>query len=495
MSARSFPGPTVPDSSSAYDLVIVGAGPAGLSAALIAEDQGLRVAIVDEQHDIGGQIMRQPPSGFGVPAAASPVSLPDGLAALRRLRQSSRVDRILGTTAWGIFRDDANGVLQVGINTPEHSRLLRARRVLVATGAYDLPVAFPGWTMPGVMTAGAVQTLIKSQFLRPGRRFVLAGSHPLLLLVAVLLLDNGASIAEVAIARPMPSLGELLKSWRAIPGHVPLFADLLASLLKLRRHGVPLRLGTIIRGADGDDQVQRVTLAGVDSQWQLKPGTERTIEADTLVLGYGLLASSELARQAGCASTWRPERGGWIIAHDEVMRTSVPEISVAGEPAGVKGAELAFLEGKLAAQQIALELGAPAKREQLARAMEETRRAIGKASVFAEAVLGFFAPRLDQLARLATDKTLVCRCEEVEAGTVRAFLDDNPHVSNVNSVKLACRTGMGLCQGRYCQHTVAHLTAEARQCDVGALGAFAARAPIKPIPVRALANVADFSER
>ena len=483
------------DPSSAYDVVIVGAGPAGLSAALTAEDQGLRVAIIDEQHDIGGQIMRQPPSGFRVSAAASPVSLPGGLAALRRLRQSRHVDRFLGTTAWGIFRDDANGVLQIGINTPEHSRLLRARRVLVATGAYDLPVAFPGWTLPGVMTAGAVQTLIKSQFLRPGRRFVLAGSHPLLLLAAVLLLDNGAEIAEVAIARPMPSIGELLKSWRAIPGHLPLFADFLASLLKLRRHGVPLRFGTIIRGADGDDQLQRVTLADVDSQWQPKPGTERTLEADTLVLGYGLLASSELARQAGCASTWRPERGGWIISHDQVMRTSVPEISVAGEPAGVKGAELAFLEGRLAAQQIALELGAPANRDQLVRAMDDTRRAIGKADAFAEAVLGFFAPRLDQLARLATDKTLVCRCEEVEAGTVRAFLDDNPHVSNVNSVKLACRTGMGLCQGRYCQHTVAHLTADARQCDVGALGAFAARAPIKPIPVRALANVADFSDR
>ena len=171
------------------------------------------------------------------------------------------------------------------------------------------------------------------------------------------------------------------------------------------------------------------------------------------------------------------------------MRTSVDSVYVAGEPAGVNGAEIAFLEGRLAALNIVDGIRGEAPSELLAKALQQTPRAIARARRFTDVVLRFFEPRLDALARLATDDTVVCRCEEVSAGTVREFLADNPHVSDVNSVKLACRTGMGYCQGRYCQHTVAHLLAQARGTEVGRLGVFAAQAPIKPVSVIALARL------
>lgn len=475
--------------ASPFDLVVVGAGPAGLSAALTAAEHGLHVVVVDEQHDLGGQIFRQPPRSFGAPPSSAFRSYAFGEPLIARARRSKAIEWRLGATAWGVFRTPDGVHVRLAISQADETEVLEGRSLLIATGAYDLPVAFPGWTLPGVMSAGGIQTLAKSQFLRAGKRFVLAGSHPLLLLVADLLVQAGGEVLEVAIARPKPAASELLAGWPAVPGHVRLLAQTAAALRNLQRHGVPVRFGTLVLRAEGEEAVQRVTLCDADAEWQARPGTERVLEADTLVVGYGLLASSELARQAGCAVRWRPAEGGWIVEHDESMRTSVDSIYVAGEPAGVNGAELAFLEGRLAALNIVVAIRGGAPSEPLEKALRATTRATARARRFTEVVLRFFEPRLDALARLATDDTLVCRCEEVSAGTVRDFLADNPHVSDVNSVKLACRTGMGYCQGRYCQHTVAHLLAQARQTEVAQLGVFSAQAPIKPVSVIALAHL------
>src|SRR6218665_329985 len=170
----------------AFDLIIVGAGPAGLSAALTAARHGLAVVVVDEQHDAGGAPL------------------------LEHARRCRAIQWRLGTTAWGVFTPPCQGRVQVAIAGAGDSELLEARALLIATGAYDLPVAFAGWTLPGVMSAGGMQTLLKSQFLRAGKRFVLAGSHPLLLLVADALVQAGGEILELAIARTRPALQELL---------------------------------------------------------------------------------------------------------------------------------------------------------------------------------------------------------------------------------------------------------------------------------------------
>ncbi|MER9316250.1 FAD-dependent oxidoreductase [Mesorhizobium sp. M0659] len=478
------------DAGQPYELVIVGAGPAGLSAATTASALGMRTAIIDEQQDVGGQILRQPPASFRTAVKVMPPSLPGAAALLARFRESRQIDTFFGKSAWGVFQSADANMVEIPVSGPSGSGLLRAKALLLATGAYDLPVAFPGWTLPGVMAAGGVQTLLKSQFLRPGRRFVLAGSHPLLLLVADLLLAAGAEIAEIAVARPRPAFGEILKSLPAVAGHKKLFLSLAAQLYRLSRHKVPVSFGTTVLQAQGNDAVERVILGKVDAEWNPQPGSERSVAADCLVSGYGLLASSELAQQAGCAVRWAPERGGWIVSHDEDMRTSVANIFVAGEPAGVKGAEMAFLEGRRAALSVALQAGF-IEADNARKQIDDVRTRIARARIFSDMVLRFFAPRLDKLARLATDVTLICRCEEISAGTVRRFLDENQHVSDINSVKLGCRTGMGFCQGRYCQHTTAQLTADIRNMDIAALGAFSAQAPVKPVSVRALMDAAN----
>lgn len=482
---------TAKQADTRFDLIIVGAGPAGLSAALTATEHGLRVVVIDEQHDVGGQIFRQAPGTFKSEPSSAFKSYPFGRQLLERARQSTRIQWRFGSTAWGVFRTPDHPGVRVGINRGNQASLIDGAALLIATGAYDLPVAFPGWTLPGVMSAGGVQTLMKSQFLRPGKRFVLAGSHPLLLLVADLLVESGAEVAEVAIARPKPALAEMLSSWRALPGHLSLFRQAAGALRNLRRHRVPIRFGTLLTRATGNEAVEQIVLSDATPDWEPIAGTERTLQADILVTGYGLLASTELARQAGCASVWRPEQGGWIVSHDERMRTNQPRIFVAGEPAGIGGAEMAAIEGRIAALQAVLDLHGGTPDQTIQASLREEDDARRKVCRFSETVLRFFEPRLDALAKLATPQTTICRCEEVTAGAVQSFLDDNRHVSDVNSIKLACRTGMGFCQGRYCQHTVAHMLAATRKMEVDALGAFTARAPVKPVSVAALAGLLE----
>lgn len=462
------------------DLLVVGAGPAGLSAALAATRQGLDVVMVDEQPRPGGQILRQPPETFEVAGRGAPSSGARGRSMLAEAVAAERISWHQATTAWGVF-DPANGdgVLTLAVHAAGESHRLHGRSLVVATGAYDLPLAFPGWTLPGVMTAGGVQAATKGQQLLPASRFVLAGSHPLLLVVADQLLGAGAEIAGIAFAPALPALGDALRGARALAADARSAGELAGALARLRRARVPLRFGATVTAAEGEEAVERVRIAD-------RRGGERSVACDGLVLGYGFLPATELARQAGCALEWRAAAGGWVVAHDELMRTSRPRVFVAGEPAGVGGAVQAAAEGALAALGAATDLG----RRPPASAVRRARADRRAARRFSTAVQRLFpSPTGRAVVGLLTDGTVVCRCEDVTAGTVRGLLADNPHIASINSVKLACRTGMGSCQGRCCERSVAELTAAARGGGPAAAGTFTARAPVKPVPLRVLAEL------
>ncbi len=475
--------------SFATDLAIVGAGPAGLAAAITASKQGLKVTLIDEQPEIGGQIFRQPPSSFRAAPSVAFRSYPFGTDLLDQARTNERIRFETGTTAWGVFdpRDFGEGV-ELGVSSHEGGRLLRTRALLIATGAHDMPVAFPGWTLPGVMAAGGVQTLLKSQHVLSAKRYVLAGSHPLIFVLAEQLLKAGAEIAEVAISRRFPSLGEMICAIPALPGQGRLVADLGRSLLALRRHKVPLNFSTAIRRAEGPESgVQRVSMQSLDGNGVPVAGSERILDGvDGLAIGYGLLATTELARQAGCAVYWAPERGGWILRHDEQMRTSRLRIYVAGEPAGIGGARRAFLQGRLAGLAISAALtGADAG----SSTIRDARSEVSRTDTFAAIMARSFAPDLRMLSMLAEDDTVLCRCEEVTATEVDRFVGRSSFATSVNAVKLGCRTGMGPCQGRYCELSIMLRVAQQRGIPVEAVGQFTAQAPIRPVPLKHLAEL------
>ena len=473
------------------EVVVVGAGPAGLAAAALLGEHGADVLVVDEQRAAGGQIWRRPQAGLeGVP--------PPGRAAVAAAERAPGVRWALETSVWAVFGlaapldgfaggpDDG---IAVGLDGPGGIRRVAAERVLLATGAYDLPVAFPGWTLPGVMGAGAVQAFVKSQSLLPGRRFVLAGAHPLLVTIADQLLTAGGEVALLAFAGRRPSAVEAAAALPAVPGNVQRLAASTRSLQRLRRAGVPVELGRLVVRAEGDAGLEAVVVAAVDEGWAVLPGSERRIGCDVLALGYGFVPSIELARQAGCACSWDAAAGGWIVQHDRWLRTSRRAVFAAGELTGVAGAEQALEEGRLAALGILHDLGrlSAARADGLARPV---RRRLGRLRRFSRRVQQQFSLRHDALARLADPATTVCRCEGITAGGLSAALAENPQLGTADAVKLLTRAGMGRCQGRLCSGTVTQLVAAATGRPVEEVGGFTARAPVKPIGLAALADAA-----
>ncbi|MER5893377.1 NAD(P)/FAD-dependent oxidoreductase [Streptomyces sp. NPDC001876] len=478
-----------------FDVAIIGAGPAGMSAALTAADHGLTVVVIDEQQRAGGQIFRQPPEAFTGSVLHPTAGYGWATELIRRFEEDPRLTTEFGWSAIGVLHDDEEPgdlrvAMRVAINHPEHgTRMIGARRLLIATGAYDLPVAFPGWTLPGVMTAGGVQTLVKSQRIAPVGDVVLAGAHPLLLLVADLLVRNGVPVREVAFAQSLPTPTEMLLALGAVPGHLRMLAETGAILARLVRKGVRVSPRTIVTAAHGTEHVSGVELARVDRQWRVT-GAPREVAASHLVLGYGFSASTELARQIGCELAFDSPRGGWVVAHDERRQTSVPGVFVAGEPTGVAGADRSCAEGALAGLGIAADLGRPVP----PAAFAEAERTIRKATRFSTVVQRVFEPVREALGDLAKPETTICRCEMVTRGTIDDFLESSPFVSNINAIKLSCRTGMGPCQGRYCESSVGTVLASAREQPIGLGGRFSAHLPIKPVPVGDLRGLDSAAE-
>ncbi|MFK0099566.1 FAD-dependent oxidoreductase [Streptomyces sp. NPDC091040] len=475
-----------------FDLAIVGAGPAGMSAALTAADQGLTVIIIDEQQRAGGQIFRQPPETFTGSLLRPTAGYGWATELIGRFEADERLTKRFGWSAIGVlYEDTAPDSLRVAVNHTEHgTQVIAARRLLIATGAYDLPVAFPGSTLPGIMTAGGVQTLVKAQKTAPLGDVVLAGAHPLLLLVADLLVSNGVPVREVAFAQSLPTPKDMLHALGAVPGHLRMLVETGAILARLIRGGVRMSPRTLVTAAHGTHRVARIELARVDRSWRVK-SAPRTVVAAHLVLGYGFSASTELARQIGCELAFDSLRGGWVVAHDERLRTSASGVYVAGEPTGVAGAEQSRAQGALSALAIAADLGRTVPGAAFARAERE----VAGAARFSTVVQRLFEPVREALGDLATRETTVCRCEMVTRGALDDFLESARFVSDVNAVKLACRTGMGPCQGRYCENTVAAVLSSARDQTIGLGGFFSSHLPIKPVPVGDLCALDSVPER
>ena len=465
------------------DLVVVGAGPAGMAGAVAAADHGAHVLVVDEQARAGGQIFRRAPASYGGSRDYRPYHWATDL--ISRFEAHPRISVRYRSTAYGVLRDrdGAQTQLQLGISTPAGGELTAARKILFATGAYDMPVAFPGWTKPGVMTVGAAQSLLKSQKVLAGRNIVLAGSHPLLLIAAEQLLDAGAKVSEIAFARGLPRLGETMSAVPAAPGHLSVFAEAGRALAKILARGVKISTRTVIEEALGEPAVTGARLARVDANWH-RTGKTRDVSSDLILLGYGFSPSTELARQAGCELVWNSELGGWVVAHDDRFETAATDIFVAGEPTGVSGAEQSWAEGWNAGLHIAQSLGFEGPK--IDAEMREAEAKLHQAGRFSRVVQTMFEPRRGALAELSNPAgTTVCRCELVTSDAVDGVLTQNPFISSVNAVKLECRSGMGPCQGRYCEGTVAARVAKARAIDIADVGHFNAHVPVKPVPIEA----------
>jgi NADPH-dependent 2,4-dienoyl-CoA reductase/sulfur reductase-like enzyme len=463
---------------SPLDLVVVGGGPAGLAATAEAAGAGLSVLLVDERPTLGGQIFKQPGRGFRVTDAAA--LGPDFARGRRLIDLAERAGaQILLRTAVAAIRGTALALVE----DERQTRHVVARHVILAPGAHDRPVAFPGWTLPGVITAGGAQTLVKTQRVLPGERIVFAGSGPLALAFPAQLRGYGANVVTVLETGPAPRPADVLRLLRAARGNEHLLRDAAAYRGRLLRDRVPLRYGRVVVRAEGDGRVEEVVHAAVDRDWRPLSGTEERVAADTLCVGYGFFPSVELPRLAGCDFTYDEGLGGPVVARDAWLRTTVAGISAAGDGTGVAGSYVAIDEGRLAALGALADLGALS-----AAAAEERARPIRVRLARKEAFRRALAPlhRVGPgIYELATPDTVVCRCEGLTLGT----LDDAlATTGDPNLVKLLTRAGMGLCQGRNCQRQIAAILARRHGVAIADVPVPTPRPPVRPVPIAAVAD-------
>ena len=315
-----------------FDIVVVGAGPAGLAAAIEAAKRGARTLVVDENNKPGGQLFKQIHKFFGSHEHRAGVRGYDIGRQLLDEAANSGVTVWLDTVVHGLF-DSRVAVLREGRHVT-----VETGRIILATGASENAVAFPGSTLPGVMGAGAIQTMINVHRVLPGKRFVMLGSGNVGLIVCYQLMQAGAEV--LAVVEAMPSIG----------GYG-------VHAAKIRRAGVPILVGTTISRVVGQGKVEAVVLATLGPDGKIDPQSERTLAADTVGLAVGLTPLTELAWMAGCEFFFSPKLGGHLPLHDENMLTNLPYLYVAGDITGVEEASTAMEEGRLAGIATAESLG------------------------------------------------------------------------------------------------------------------------------------------
>lgn len=459
------------------DLAIVGAGPAGMAAACAAVAHGLKVVVVDEQARPGGQILRQPPAGFQVPGWLSQRIYRPQQRPLKRAEATAGIHWRPQTTVLGIDRTGRTPVLC--LHGPEGLSELIAERVLIATGCYDMPVSFPGSTLPGVMAIGGIQGFVKSQQIVPGERFVFAGSHPLQLIVADQVQRAGGQLVAVLFSQPLGTIRQLLRQPGPLLRHPGKMRYLAAAWARLLSRGVPVRFGHTVRRAGGEHALQSVEVVPVD---RLREGNAEALDCDRLGIGFGFLSSHQLAGQAGIACHWSDTAGGWLATHDDWMRSSVPGLFVAGETTGIGGADVSQREGEIAGLGIAMDAGrlSPQDAGRLAR---PARRALRGLRGFARQLSELSHPGQALLLGLMQDDAPLCKCEEVSVGEVRQVLDANPFTDDLSTTKLLSRCGMGMCQGRYCHYQLRALLSARSGRPPEDCGSFTPRFPVKPVAI------------
>ncbi len=452
-------------------LIVIGAGPAGLCAAAEATAAGVETLLLDEQTAPGGQIYRA--IGRASPERQAILGSDYGRGArLLEVLDSGCLDYRPSASVWQVTPER-----EVYFTIAGQAQSLRAERIVLASGAMERPMPFPGWTLPGVMGAGAAQTLLKSSGLLPGGGAVLAGSGPLLFLVASQILDAGGRIAALVETTPrgnsmraMPYLPAMLR----MPSYLTKGAVLLA---RLRRAKAPHFKGAHNLSAQGGKRIEflRFTAGGRDHD----------VPCSLLLLHQGVVSNVQITRALGLAHDWKPLPRAWQPRLDPWGGSALEGIAMAGDGGGIFGARAAELQGRLAGLDAAYRLG------KLTQAARDAKARSVQRALAAERAARPFLDRLYQPAAEflnPADETLVCRCEEVTAGQIRGFVKLG--CLGPNQAKSFGRAGMGPCQGRVCGLCVSEIIARARGADVQDVGYFRIRPPIKPVTLAELAAMA-----
>lgn len=465
------------------EIAVIGAGPAGIAAAVSAAEAGARVILIDENPRPGGQYYKQPPERYD--ERSLPRSLAENIQHGRELVARLNHPNITlqrNTLVWNITPDHLLDLYapEGGSRMLANSNRLQAKRIILASGAYERLVPFEGWTLPGVTTVGAAQLLLKGQGLLIGQKILLCGTGPLLTLAAAQLLDAGAQVAAIV---ELHSRAEFFGGGLKLFGQWGKLGQGMAQQKQLLDAGVSIKFGYTVVRALGESQIESAVIAKVDGSGRPIAGSEETIATDTLCMNYGFVPATELARLAGCEQFFDSHFDAFATKTNDDLETSVRGIFAAGEVRGIGGVEVALLEGKIAGSAAARQLGHTASTNG-----HDTVREWQKARAAFDSLSSMFAVKPGLFASIP-DEALVCRCEEIRAGEIRSAA--RAGAQQLNALKTWNRCGMGRCQGRICGPIAAQIIAQEIGAPVESVGVFTARIPVKPVPLGVVGAIVE----
>ncbi len=457
------------------ELIVIGAGPGGIQTAITASQLGMDVILLDSQRVVGGQYFKQVPEEFTFDDTSYHHRQ---ASSLFMELQNTKVRIYSNALVWGIFHNPKTNLWQVTVQGENCPARIEAAFIVIATGAYDRSIPFPGWDLPGVITAGAAQVMLKNQGILPGKRAIVSGTGPLQLAAASNLIEAGSQVIAVLecshnlIAKGIPYLSSLWGQWRRM-------AEGFQYAKNMVKEKTSYRFGWCVVRAEGLEKVETVTIAKLDKAGYPISSSQQSFDVDTLVVGFGLTPSTEFFRLLNVDMHYSQAEGIFLPKRNYFFQTSAQGIYAIGDCAGIGGANLALLEGQIAAFEIAVKTS-HANSFSLEAAIKQTKTKILREQKFAR-MLGDVFSIPQGLFTLAQPDTIICRCEQITLAEVQEAV--NFGAQSVTDIKNISRSGMGNCQGRTCGSLLAQIMSREAKCEPQACHYLNVRPPVHPIPV------------
>ncbi len=445
-----------------WDIIIVGCGPSGMNAACILADQGLQVALIDEQSDPGGQIFKNISHSNAKARFCEEKTYKKGSKIVDRFLKSN-VEYIPNSVVWMI--DDQ----KVYYHQKGQAYCLKALKIVIAVGAMERPVPFSGWTLPGVMAAGVVDTFLKSGADLPKGSYVLAGSGPLMPLVASHLLKKNIELKAYLDMTPPSNYVKAMPWFPMALADTPLLLDGARMLATVRMSKAQVRMNVSSIAAKGKDCVESIVYKQNDKEAEIK--------TDNILFHTGFLPRTHIARALKLEHRWDKIQQCFVTKTDVFGQSSNSNIYVIGDCAQVYGEAVATIRGTLCGLHISHSFGTMDEAE-YQEEIKKNKKKLCLAKAPRNFIDTFFTPRENLYD--APDDVVVCRCENVTVGEIRNTCVEG--LADINDIKLRTRSGMGICQGRTCGAAAAAIAAKKRNVSIESMGALSVRNPVRNVP-------------